>query len=315
MTSPESPAVNERTDRPSAGDTDPVIMANDLSFTYRDGTQALSELSLTIREGEFLGVVGETGAGKTTLLSAMCGIIPFNTSGDREGTVQIRGTPVSSYDSIGELSSTVSMVLDSPENQLFNLHVRDEIMWGPENAGVAVEEVRRRTEEAISLFGLDGYEQRVTYTLSGGEKQKVAIASIYALDPDIILLDEPTSQLDPIGTEMVFDAIDSLLDQGVTIVMVEHKIEELAAYADRIAHLEDGHLRTVKQTEAFFVEDRGTVTPPQVTDLGIQLRKNHSEHEVPLRLSAATDTYAAALGDLSADDNSESTSTNSQSDK
>jgi energy-coupling factor transporter ATP-binding protein EcfA2 len=277
-------------------DTTAAIAVNGLSFKYRNqDKRALEDVSLFVEEGEFLGIVGETGAGKTTLLSAMCGIIPFNTTGDLSGTVHVEGQPVTEYESIHDISSTVSMVLDSPENQLFNLHVRDEIIWGPENMSVDHEKILSRMEEAIELFDLDGYEDRITYTLSGGEKQKVAIASVYAMNPDIILLDEPTSQLDPIGTEMVFDAIDSLIDEGVTIVMVEHKIEELAQYADRIAHLTGGELRLVTDTRSFFVEDRG-MTPPQVTDLGLGLQDDGVNHEIPLTLLEATDKYANLLG-------------------
>ena len=282
-------------DTTTATDTAPAIAVNELSFSYRNQDEhALEDISLSVEEGEFLGIVGKTGAGKTTLLSAMCGIIPFNTAGNLSGTIQVRGRPVTDYESIHDISSTVSMVLDSPENQLFNLHVRDEIMWGPENMGVDKEEILRRTEEAIELFDLKGYEKRITYTLSGGEKQKVAIASVYAMSPDIILLDEPTSQLDPIGTEMVFDAIDSLLNEGVTIVMVEHKIEELAQYADRIAHLASGKLQIVTDTRSFFIENRG-VAPPQVTDLGLSLRNDGIDHEIPLTLEEGTNEYANLL--------------------
>lgn len=286
---------SEPTDVDSQGTTTPAISVENLSFQYRtqDGL-ALEDVSLTVKEGEFLGVVGKTGAGKTTLLSTMCGIIPYNMSGDLSGTVRIRDRPVSEYESIHNISSTVSMVLDNPDNQLFNLHVRDEVMWGPENMGVDQDEILRRTDEALELFDLEGYEDRITYTLSGGEKQKVAIASVYAMSPDIILLDEPTSQLDPIGTEMVFDAIDSLIDQGVTIVMVEHKIEELAQYADRIAHLAEGQLQAVSDTKRFFLSDR-SVEPPQVTDLGLRLRDASLEHDIPLTLPDAIDEYADLL--------------------
>jgi energy-coupling factor transporter ATP-binding protein EcfA2 len=284
------------TDASNSTDDAPAIAVDDLSFSYRNQENlALQEVSLSVREGEFLGIVGETGAGKTTLLSTMCGVVPFNTSGDFSGEVRVRGRSVADYESIHDISSTVSMVLDNPENQLFNLHVRDEIMWGPENMGVPREEILRRTEEALELFDLEGYEDRITYTLSGGEKQKVAIASVYAMSPDIILLDEPTSQLDPIGTEMVFDAIDSLIEQGVTIVMVEHKIEELAQYADRIAHLTSGQLRAVTDTRSFFVEDRA-VTPPQVTELGLRLMDDGVNHEVPLTLSEAIEEYHGLIG-------------------
>ncbi|MFC7157463.1 energy-coupling factor ABC transporter ATP-binding protein [Halomarina halobia] len=276
-----------------------AIELEDLSFRYRNqrGEPALRDVSLTVEEGEFLGVVGETGAGKTTLLSAMCGVIPFHTSGDRAGTVRVKGRAVEAYGSLSALSSAISMVLDSPENQLFNLHVFDEVIWGPENMGFDREEIIERGERALRLFGLEGFEDRITYTLSGGEKQKVAIASIYALSPEIILLDEPTSQLDPIGTEMVFEAIDQLIAEGVTIVMAEHKIEELAKYADRIAVLRGGELTHVDETRAFFLDgaDHG-VAPPQVTELGLELSRSGVDgFRIPLTLEEATAEYAGVL--------------------
>lgn len=273
-----------------------AIEIDELSFRYRNqtGGLALEEVSLTVEEGEFLGIVGETGAGKTTLLSAMCGVIPHHTSGEKEGAVRVKGTPVEEYDSLHDLAVDISMVLDSPENQLFNLHVFDEIIWGPENFGLDREEVLERGERALELFDLEGFEDRITYNLSGGEKQKVAIASIYALGPDIVLLDEPTSQLDPIGTEMVFEAIDQLIEEGVTIVMVEHKIEEMAKYADRVAVLRDGSLARVDDTRSFFLEgDNHDISAPQVTELGQRLRREGVEDsEVPLTFEEAIDEYA-----------------------
>lgn len=272
-----------------------TIEIEGLSFRYRqqEGEPALQDVSLSVEEGEFLGVVGETGAGKTTLLSAMAGVIPHHTEGQKDGTVRIKDKPVESYDSLYEMAVEVSLVLDSPENQLFNLYVFDEIIWGPENLGLDREEILERGNRALELFGLEGFEDRITYNLSGGEKQKVAIASIYALNPDIVLLDEPTSQLDPIGTEMVFEAIDQLIREGVTIVMVEHKIEEMAKYADRIAVLREGRLARVDETRSFFLDgDSHGITPPQVTELGQRLRRNGIDDvNVPLTLDESIDEY------------------------
>jgi len=275
-----------------------AIEVEDVSFSYRTqrDDRALEDVSLSVEEGEFVGVVGETGAGKTTLLSAMCGVIPFNTPGSLTGAVRIKDRSIADYGSIYDLAADVSMVLDSPENQLFNLHIFEEVIWGPENMGMDREEILERGREAIELFDLAGLEDRITYTLSGGEKQKVAIASIYAMNPDIILLDEPTSQLDPIGTEMVFEAISKLAAEGKTIVMVEHKIEELVRYADRIGHLEDGRLTRVADTRSFFLDvATHDVAPPQVTELGTRLAARGVDVEVPLELTEATATYGRLL--------------------
>jgi len=273
-----------------------AIEIEGLSFQYRNQTDglALEDVSLDVEAGEFLGIVGETGAGKTTLLSAMSGVIPHHTNGDKEGTVRVQGKLAEEYDSLHDMAVDVSLVLDSPENQLFNLHVFDEIIWGPENLGLDREEILERGNRALELFDLEGFEDRITYNLSGGEKQKVAIASIYALGPEIVLLDEPTSQLDPIGTEMVFKAIDQLIEEGVTIVMVEHKVEEIAKYADRIALLRDGSLTRVDETRSFFLEgDSHNISSPQVTELGQRLRQNGIDDlEIPLTMEESIDEYA-----------------------
>lgn len=272
------------------------IEIENLSFRYRNQREelALTDVNLSVEEGEFLGIVGETGAGKTTLLAAMCGIIPHHASGEKEGTVRVKGRPVEEYDSLSDLAEEVSLVLDTPENQLFNLYVFDEIIWGPENLGMDRDEILERGERALELFGLEGFEDRITYNLSGGEKQKVAIASIYALSPDIILLDEPTSELDPIGTEMVFEAVNQLIDEGVTIVMVEHKIEELAKYADRIGVMRNGSLDYIDQTRSFLenAEDYG-ISPPQVTELAQRLHRNTTEViPVPTTLQEGIGVYS-----------------------
>lgn len=281
------------------GKTTPAIEVGDLSFQYanqREGS-ALDDVSLTVDEGEFVGIVGETGAGKTTLLSAMCGVIPFGVNGEKSGKVRVNGDSIEEYGSLYNLAEDVSMVLDSPENQLFNLHVFDEIIWGPENLGVEREEIIRRGERALELFGLEGFEDRITYNLSGGEKQKVAIASIYALSPDIVLLDEPTSQLDPIGSEKVFEAIDQLVNEGVTIVMVEHKIEEMVQYADRIGVMKEGQLKRIDKARDFFLQgDTHGIAPPQVTELGQALYDaGETETRIALELKEAVNTYESYL--------------------
>lgn len=274
-----------------------IVGVDEFSFRYRSQPDewALSNVSFEVAEGEFLGIVGRTGAGKTTLLSAMCGIIPHHQSGEIEGEIRVKDTPVPDYGSLYNLAPTISMVRQDPDTQLFNLHVFDEVIWGLENLGpelgLDAEEIRRRGEHAIETFGLEGYEDKITYNLSGGEKQKVAIASIYAMDLDILLLDEPTSQLDPIGTEMVFQAIDRLVEEGITIVMVEHKVEELVQYADRIALIEDGRLSRIEDPRTFFLETTGGYAPPQVTDLGLRLVDDGLDIEVPLTLEEAYSVF------------------------
>jgi len=254
-----------------------------------------------VNQGEFLGLVGRTGAGKSTLLYAMCGLIPFQKNGSISGNVYVDGHSMEEYSSLGELISKVSMVLEDPDNQLFNLYVEDEIMWGAENFGMEEEEILDRMEYIMDLLDLTELKDRITYNLSGGEKQKVAIASIYALNPEVILLDEPTSELDPVGTELVFSVVSKLVDEGVTVVMAEHKIEEIAEFADRIALIKDGRISTIDKTRDFLLNEElyDEVSPPQVTELGKRLANNEQfEGTVPITLDEATDEYSPIFGDL-----------------
>jgi energy-coupling factor transporter ATP-binding protein EcfA2 len=154
----------------------------------------------------------------------------------------------------------------------------------------------------MKFFGIEHLQNSVTYDLSGGEKQRVAIASVYSLGNEILLLDEPTSELDPIGTTIVFDAIKKLASkQGITIVMVEHKSEELAQFADRIALLNDGEIKLVAEPTKFFSEKEllaeTGISPPQVTELSYELLKEGLQlKQIPLTLDDAIQTYSELLG-------------------
>jgi energy-coupling factor transport system ATP-binding protein len=185
--------------------------------------------------------------------------------------------------------------LQDPEVQLFNLNVRDELAWGLENRGVPPNEIISIINRTAEVFGIGDLLDRVTYTLSGGEKQRVVVASVFALKPDIVLLDEPTSELDPIGTEMVFEAAGVLASEGVTVVMVEHKVEQLAAYADRLAILEAGRLTAVGAVRDVFqseASDRLRRSSPQVFQLGLALReRGFALEELPLTVDQAVEAY------------------------
>ena len=274
--SPDPAAMPASPDQPPAASADtPVLRAERFSFTY-EGTRApvLTDITLEVRRGEFLGIIGPTGAGKSTLLQCLCGVIPFYTHGRREGAIYVKGREVTQYRGLADITSTISLVLQDPETQLFNLHVRDELAWGLENRGVPVPEIREAMRTAAAAFGVEHLLDRNTATLSGGEKQRVVVASVFALRPEIVLLDEPTSELDPIGTELVFEAAGLLAAQGITVVMVEHKIEELVRYAHRLAVLEDGRVSAIGPVRQVLESDASARLDsyrPQVFQVGLDL--------------------------------------------
>jgi energy-coupling factor transporter ATP-binding protein EcfA2 len=278
------------------------IELREVGFSYlRDNKTVLRNVNLDVKKGEFLGIMGPTGAGKTTLLYIMSGVIPHYLRGRLSGTITAKGKKTTDL-TLAQLSRMIGLVMQDPESQIFNLFVKEELAWGLENRGISREEIISKRNEVMKFFGIEHLQNSVTYDLSGGEKQRVAIASVYSLGNEILLLDEPTSELDPIGTTIVFDAIKKLASkQGITIVMVEHKSEELAQFADRIALLNDGEIKLVAEPTKFFSEKEllaeTGISPPQVTELSYELLKEGLQlKQIPLTLDDAIQTYSELLG-------------------
>jgi energy-coupling factor transporter ATP-binding protein EcfA2 len=209
--------------------------------------------------------------------------------------VYVKDREVTQYQGLHDITNTISLVMQDPETQLFNLHVRDELAWGLENRGVPVPEIVEAMHEAATRFDIAHLLDRSTATLSGGEKQRVVVASVFALKPEIVLLDEPTSELDPIGSEIVFEAAGVLAQQGITVVMVEHKIEDLVRYADRIAVLEGGHisaLGSVRDVLSSDVLSRLSAYRPQVFQMGLDLQaRGLALGDPPLTVDEAVQMY------------------------
>ncbi|MEM4251286.1 MAG: energy-coupling factor transporter ATPase, partial [Candidatus Bathyarchaeia archaeon] len=271
-----------------------VILEN-VSFSYRGGGKVLRGVNLKIRRGEFFGVVGPTGAGKTTLLYAISGVAPHYYGGLLTGRVITCGLDTSKH-TLNEISRKVNLVMQDPESQLFNLHVAEELRWGLENLGVPKDEIDRRVDQVAEFMRIENLKDRLTFNLSGGEKQKVAIAAIYALEPEVILLDEPTSELDSQGSDLVFEAVRRLTSgKGTTVVMVEHKVEQLAEFADRIALMSDGSILAVSEPRDFFLDNalrKVGIDPPQIVELGNRLKSRLPIDRVPLTLPEAVQAYS-----------------------
>jgi energy-coupling factor transport system ATP-binding protein len=203
----------------------------------------LQNINLQINEGEFVAIVGPNGAGKSTLCYTLAGFVPHFFKGEISGTVEVAGLE-SSKSTLDEWVLNVGLAFQNPFNQISGAKytVFEEVAFGLENIGVPREEMKGRVEEALKLTDISNLADRSPYSLSGGQQQRVALTSILVMRPKLLVLDEPTSQMDPIGTREVFSVIHKMAEGGMTVVMVEHKMEWIAQFADRVITLKDGQI-------------------------------------------------------------------------
>lgn len=218
-----------------------MIRLNDVTYTYPDAPRpVLEQVSLHVEVGTITGVAGASGAGKTTLAKIIAGFIPQVDGGDLTGSVEVAGKDVAAL-SLADAVAQVGLVIQNPFNQISGARytVREEIAFGMENLGTPREEMVRRVDEVASLLRITGLLDRSPYALSGGQMQLVAVASMLVLQTPVLVMDEPTSQLDPAGTRLVFDVLNQLQEAGVTVVIFEHKLELLQQHADRLLVIAD----------------------------------------------------------------------------
>ena len=257
--------------------TENSIEINNLTFTYERGPLALQDISLTVKKGEIIGVLGSNGSGKTTLCFHLNGIIPTVYAGTEKGSIVMCGldpweTPII------DLSQKASMVLQDPETQFTTTDVASELYFGPANLGVEKSEIFRRADWAAEVCGISGLEERKPQELSGGQKQRVALAAGLTMLPEVLILDEPTSQLDPVGTTEVFDVVHELANsQDMTIVITSHKTDEVARLASKVLVLKEGKTiayGTPKEvfSQAELLNEVG-VNPPAASSLAVALSK------------------------------------------
>ena len=220
-----------------------VITLEHVTYSYPASSEpALRDVSLAIPAGQFCAIVGANGAGKSTLAYTLSGFIPHFYRGSLAGRVTVAGRQTTEAP-LSELVLSAGMVFQNPFNQISGTKftVREEIAFGLENLGAPREEIRGRVAAAMALVGIEALAERSPLALSGGEMQRVAIASVLVMKPPVLILDEPTSQLDPIGSREVFEAIRALAAGGeMTVVMIEHKLEWVAQFAERVVALAGG---------------------------------------------------------------------------
>lgn len=253
-----------------------MIELKNVSFKYElQEEKTIKNLDLYVKQGEFVGIIGKNGSGKTTLCNIIRGIIPDFVQGTITGSISIDNKNINDIER-GEMAELVGFVFQNPFSQISGIKktVFEEIAYGLENLGVPREEIRQRVTDVIKLLKIEDLQDKNPNELSGGQSQRVAIASIIVMNPKVLIFDEPTSQLDPLGTEEIFDILKLLKSQNKTIILVEHKIDLIAEYADRVVVMDDGQIIFNGETHEILsdkkIEDHN-VSMPIVSKLAYKL--------------------------------------------
>lgn len=259
-----------------------IIQVCNVSFSYNgEGKKVLHDVSFEVKKGEILAVIGENDSGKSTLCQILVGLIPHYITGELEGDVIIEGSKISDM-SMGELATKIGLVFQNPFNQLTytTSTVRDELAFGLGNIGVPREEMILRVEQMAKLMRVTEILDRNPLQLSGGQVQRVALGSCLIMNPDIVVLDECCSQLDPLGSEEIFSIINDLKERGMTIVIVDHDMERVARIADRVMVLHDSEIMKLEETKAVFSDKslREYAGVPDFTVMGECLEEMNLYH-------------------------------------
>ena len=222
----------------------PIIETKNLTYTYPGASKpSILDVSFKVEKGEFVLITGPSGCGKTTLCRCFNGLVPHFYQGELKGEISVVGVdPLKCH--TYEMAKHVGLVFQNPENQLFALSVEKDVAFGLENVGVPREEIRKKVDHALNLTGIYDLRERSPHEISGGQQQRVAIASVLAMEPEIIVLDEPTSFLDPLSAEKIFEVINDLnKKQGITVILVEHRLDLTAKYTNHLIVMDEGKVR------------------------------------------------------------------------
>lgn len=276
-----------------------AVELRNVSYAYPlTEEKALRNISVSFEAGRLYGIIGPNGSGKTTLCNLVRGLAPYFYRGELEGECRINGRLLKDID-FDELSVEVGFIFQNPFTQISGVKetVFEEIAMGLENLGVSREDMIRRTVQIIRDLGIEDIMDKNPNALSGGQKQRVAFASIIVMEPPIIVIDEPTSQLDPHGTDMIFEIIYKMKEQKKTILLVEHKVDLLADYADEILVLNKGELVAHGPTREILTDDsllnQGTAIP-EVALLGRDLKLDGLNlPEIPITIQRAAEVLSS----------------------
>ena len=272
-----------------------IIETIDLTYTYPGATKpSIKDVSVVINKGDFVILTGPSGCGKTTLCRCFNGLIPHFYNGNLEGKIEVAGLNVVDHQ-IHQIARHVGLVFQNPENQLFALSVEKDVAFGLENFAMPRDEMRKRVDWALQMAGISELSERPPHELSGGQQQRVAIASVLAMQPDIVILDEPTSFLDPVGAEKIFEVINELNKRlGITIILVEHRLDLAAKYANQVIVMNKGEVAlTGSPREVFNSEEARLIGVgiPKATRLYQDLK----EHGILLETIPVTTEETADL--------------------
>ncbi|MDC0058552.1 energy-coupling factor ABC transporter ATP-binding protein [Acidimicrobiaceae bacterium] len=273
-----------------------IIKIENLSVQYLEQEdKALDGISLEVNEGEFVAILGAHGAGKTTLCLSINGIVPNMINADMFGKIEVAGE-VPPKIPVRELASKVGSVFDNPEFQMSQLTVFEEVALGLQNLGVEKDTIIENITRSLELVGLAGFEERSPFEISGGQQQRLAMASALSMKPQILVLDEPTSNLDPIGKEEVFTVTRKMnQEEGLTVIIAEHEVEVIAEYADKVILLEEGKITQMGTPEELFpsivnIQSDVGVRIPQITDFASKI-PDKFKGTIPVTVDQATENY------------------------
>ena len=273
-----------------------IIKIENLSVQYLEQeAKALDGISLEVNEGAFVAILGAHGAGKTTLCLSINGIVPNMINADMFGKIEVAGE-VPPKIPVRELASKVGSVFDNPEFQMSQLTVFEEVALGLQNLGVEKDTIIENITRSLELVGLAGFEERSPFEISGGQQQRLAMASALSMKPQILVLDEPTSNLDPIGKEEVFTVTRKMnQEEGLTVIIAEHEVEVIAEYADKVILLEEGKITQMGTPEELFpsivnIQSDVGVRVPQITDFASKI-PDKFKGTIPVTVDQATESY------------------------
>ncbi len=280
-------------------DNEPLIKIDHVTYTHwNQSSPTLHDVSLTIKRGTLNVLVGPSGSGKSTLCGLFNGVIPHLHGGDMEGDVYVQGKNTKDLE-VKNLARRVGRVFQDPETMFAMLYVDDEIAFGPENLCLEVERIKVKVEELLDLTDLKDRRNNLVWNLSGGQVQKLGLASVLAMDPEVIVLDEPTSNLDPGATESVHELLLSLRDEGMTIILVTRELDEFLAKADQLIVLDEGRLHSsgpprklLKEHGHYLIDSLG-VWLPETSEIGVKLQDMDGlrEIEIPITVPETIDLF------------------------